>query len=197
MSTLEGKPRAARFGVLRVLAWAYAIVIGLGGILGVFQGHVLTGLLLTASAIIALPLTVDLLEERFNIAIPRWLRVAGVIVLFLAAGETLPPTKDTTPTIAPSTETATQPSAPAPPVVAPANVESGALKAFSECLQSNAKDGQYSSFDGGKSALLLLAACYDPWKAYVDACVKSGSTGEKCDLASTAIAQVTLKWLGK
>jgi uncharacterized protein len=70
-------------------------------------------------------------------------------------------------------------------------------KDFTDCLLAKAKDGQFSSFDGGKSAMRLLGECPDQWKAYVDACMRSGDTDGNCTLRSGALAQVALKLLGK
>jgi len=82
------------------------------------------------------------------------------------------------------------PTADAPPVDPQA-------KAFTECLVSKAKNGQYSSFDGGKSATRLLGECPDQWKECVDACVASGDTDGNCTLKSGILAQSALKLLNK
>lgn len=70
-------------------------------------------------------------------------------------------------------------------------------KAFTDCLLSKAQNSQYSSFDGGKSAMQLLGDCPDQWKDYVDACMRSGNTDGDCTLKSGILAQAALKSLNK
>ncbi|MGB6686834.1 MAG: PH domain-containing protein [Terracidiphilus sp.] len=77
---------------------------------------------------------------------------------------------------------------------APATSEA---KALTDCLVSSAQNGQYSSFDGGKSATKLLADCPDQWKEYIDACMRSGDADGNCTLKSAILAQTALKLLNK
>jgi hypothetical protein len=70
-------------------------------------------------------------------------------------------------------------------------------KAFTDCLISKAQNSQYSSFDGGKSAMQLLGDCPDQWKEYVDACMRSGDTDGNCTVKSAVIAQAALKLFNK
>jgi len=65
-------------------------------------------------------------------------------------------------------------------------------KDFTDCMLSKAKDGQYSSFDCGKSAMRLLVDCPNQWDVYVEACVKSGDTEGRCTLKSGVLAQTAL-----
>ncbi len=76
-------------------------------------------------------------------------------------------------------------------------IDKNITKAFGDCMISEAKNGQYSSFDGGESALRLMGQCEDQWKAYVDACVQSGNTDGNCTLQSGILAQAVLKLLNK
>jgi hypothetical protein len=68
---------------------------------------------------------------------------------------------------------------------------------FTDCLLSKAKEGQYSSFDGGKSAMRLLGECPKQWKAYVDACMSMEDAEGDCTLKSGLLAQSALKLLNK
>jgi hypothetical protein len=71
------------------------------------------------------------------------------------------------------------------------------VRTYANCLLGEAKNGDYSSFDGGKSALRLMAQCLKEWEAYENACHQSGRLDFQCNAASAAMAQVTLKQLGK
>jgi hypothetical protein len=70
-------------------------------------------------------------------------------------------------------------------------------KAFTDCISSRATSGQYSSLDGGKSAMRLLGDCPDQWKKYLDACIRSGDTDGNCTLKTAILAQAALKLLNK
>lgn len=73
-------------------------------------------------------------------------------------------------------------------------------KAFTECLLARAKTGQYTSLDGGNSALRLIGACREEWEAYVTACEKAGGRREgegNCTMQSALLAQTALKLLNK
>jgi hypothetical protein len=77
------------------------------------------------------------------------------------------------------------------------DVPENIIRAYGSCLLAEARNGDYSSFDGGKSALRLMAQCFKEWEAYENACHQSGSQDFQCNAASAAMAQVTLKRLGK
>lgn len=70
-------------------------------------------------------------------------------------------------------------------------------KKFADCLLSKARGPQYTSFDGGKSAIQLLGQCPSEWNAYVDACIATGDTDGNCTLKSGVLAQAALKLLNK
>jgi hypothetical protein len=76
------------------------------------------------------------------------------------------------------------------------DVPDAITRTYGNCLTAKAKSGDYSSFDGGKSALRLMAQCLEEW-AYTNACLHSGSLDFQCNATSSAIAQITLKQLGK
>jgi hypothetical protein len=75
--------------------------------------------------------------------------------------------------------------------------QSGAAQAFSLCIDGESHKAQYTSFDGGHSALLMLGACETSWKAFVAECVARGDTEQTCNLTSAIAAQIALKKLGK
>ena len=68
-------------------------------------------------------------------------------------------------------------------------------RTYINCILTNANTGDYSSFDGGKSAMRLMAQCLEEWKAYEKACHQSGSQDFQCNAGSVAIAQTALKQL--
>jgi hypothetical protein len=94
------------------------------------------------------------------------------------------------------THSQTQATLPQTPTADAAPVDPQA-KAFTDCIISKAKNGEYSSLDGGKSATRLLGECPDQWKEYVDACMRSGDTDGDCTLKSGILAQAALKLLNK
>ena len=70
-------------------------------------------------------------------------------------------------------------------------------KKFTDCLLAKARQHQYSSFDGGKSAIQLLGDCQAQWNTYEDACMASGDTDSSCTAKSAILAQTALKLLNK
>lgn len=70
-------------------------------------------------------------------------------------------------------------------------------KAYSECLLAKGKQGQYTSLDGGKSAMRLMEACHAQWYAVVDDCVADGDAEGNCNLKAGMLAQAALKLLNK
>jgi hypothetical protein len=67
-------------------------------------------------------------------------------------------------------------------------------KEYAECLTEKVKVGDYSSFDGGASALLLMNQCEPQWRLYSNECVNTGegSDGE-CTLKAGILAQAAIK----
>jgi hypothetical protein len=75
---------------------------------------------------------------------------------------------------------------------------SAAEKAYVACVDDQAQHGgPYSSFDGGKSALRMMAACKESWDAYLDDCISSGLPEQNCTLSSGLIPQLALKLYGR
>jgi hypothetical protein len=73
--------------------------------------------------------------------------------------------------------------------------------AFRDCLISNGKTGDFTSKDGGKSAIMLMGrACKLQWDAWLKECVADGGTEAGpggCTMQSGVLAQSTLLLLGK
>ncbi|MDP1968933.1 MAG: hypothetical protein Q8K31_07090 [Burkholderiaceae bacterium] len=66
------------------------------------------------------------------------------------------------------------------------------------CVLPAAQYGQYSSYDGGKSArTLLLNQCPREFLNWVDACLARGDSNENCNLKAMLIAQFGIKQFGK
>ena len=72
-----------------------------------------------------------------------------------------------------------------------------ATRSYINCILANANTGDYSSLDGGQSAMRLMAQCLDEWRAYEDACHRRGSADFQCNAASIGIAQTALKQFAK
>jgi len=89
----------------------------------------------------------------------------------------------------------------AKPAGATASQTSPVKLAFRDCLISNAKRGNYTSKDGGKSAIMLMSdACSAEWDAWHRDCVAEGGTEGGvggCTMPAGFLAQATLKLLGK
>jgi hypothetical protein len=73
--------------------------------------------------------------------------------------------------------------------------------AFRDCLISNAKTGNYTSKDGGKSAIMLMGdACKPQWEAWLNECVAEGGTEAGpggCTMQAGMLSQSTLLMLNK
>ena len=73
-------------------------------------------------------------------------------------------------------------------------------KKFSACISANAQKGNYSSFDGGKSAQTTLEEdCTSEYLAWVESCTnaKAGNTQNGCVLKAAIAAQAALKMHNK
>jgi hypothetical protein len=69
---------------------------------------------------------------------------------------------------------------------------------LSQCLLPKIQYGQYSSYDGGKSALNLLEdGCVNESSRWIEACVASGNTRENCNEKAVILAQASIKMMGK
>src|SRR6266581_2841069 len=63
-------------------------------------------------------------------------------------------------------------------------------KQLLQCLMPKAQYGQYSSYDGGKSARILLEQeCTHEYLAWIKSCVAAGDTQDNCILKVAIIAQ--------
>jgi hypothetical protein len=78
-----------------------------------------------------------------------------------------------------------------------AQSEKAVTKAFTDCLESQARRGSYTSSDGGKSAIQLMGKCEWQWHAWQDLCEAGRDTDGDCTVKAVMLAQSTLKLLGK
>lgn len=92
---------------------------------------------------------------------------------------------------------ATSSSRPALPPVENSSVPKGIVDRLSECLLPKAQYGQYSSYDGGKSAISLMKDCPKESLNYIDACRKTGKDSGQCNLEVGILAQMALKLFNK
>lgn len=73
-----------------ILAWAYSIIFGLGGVAMAVEGHPVPGALLALSAVVALPPITTVAQDHLKLSIPAWLRAACALALILAGAALLP-----------------------------------------------------------------------------------------------------------
>jgi two-component SAPR family response regulator len=66
-------------------------------------------------------------------------------------------------------------------------------KTFVECLSEKSKNGAYSSFDGGQSAIRLLDDCNVQWKEWHSRCMADGTSDPDCTLRSGLLSQAAIK----
>ena len=88
----------------------------------------------------------------------------------------------------------------APTAATPPVTETGEIKVdqnLNQCLLSKAQYGEYSSYNGGKSAMKLMMDCPIEAKAWIDNCVKGGDEKGNCNLKVGMLAQVAIKSFGK
>ena len=71
------------------------------------------------------------------------------------------------------------------------------VKHLSYCMAPKAQFGQYSSFDGGKSAAKLALECPKEILEYTDNCISAGRSNDDCMWELAILAQVTIKMFGK
>jgi hypothetical protein len=71
-------------------------------------------------------------------------------------------------------------------------------KKLTQCLISKARYGQYSSYDGGKSARVLLEqACPVEYVGWIESCEKNADTRNSCVMKASILAQTAIKLLNK
>lgn len=76
--------------------------------------------------------------------------------------------------------------------------EDNELRRLTECLKVKAQSGQYSYYDGGKSARKLLEdECADEYHGYIVECMKGGVGRNQCIFSAAGGAQVILGLLNK
>jgi len=67
-----------------------------------------------------------------------------------------------------------------------------------ECLAPKAQYGEYSSYDGGKSAgELVTRKCFDESEAWIKSCHSTGDSEDICLAKALGIAQLVIKQFGK
>jgi hypothetical protein len=99
-----------------------------------------------------------------------------------------------------SKQPASQP-APSQPARATVSQTTPVKLAFRDCLIANAKTGNYTSKDGGKSAIMLMGdACKPQWDAWQKECIAEGGTDagpNGCTVQAGILSQSTLLLLKK
>jgi hypothetical protein len=86
-SQSDGKTRHITFGF--VIAWVFAVVVGVPGIMMLFEHQVGAGILLIIAALVALPPVNSFIKNKAHLSLSGGLRVAAVIVLCIIAGVVL------------------------------------------------------------------------------------------------------------
>ncbi|MGA2989546.1 MAG: hypothetical protein ABSD88_03645 [Candidatus Korobacteraceae bacterium] len=100
--------------------------------------------------------------------------------------------------VPPNPSVPTVPATPAAVPSVPADGEDVLSKQLIYCLMPKAQYGQYSSYDGGKSAASLLQdACPSEYLAWVNNCKRLGTSERQCILAAAVTAQKVIKSFGK
>jgi hypothetical protein len=79
----ELKTKHITFGF--VIAWILAVVVGIPGIMMLFEHQVGAGILFILMALVALPPANSFIKEKTNFSLSNGLRVAAVVVLFAIA----------------------------------------------------------------------------------------------------------------
>lgn len=91
----EGKTRKITAGF--VFSWIFAVLVGLPGIMSLFEGKILSGILFILVALVLLPPLNVWVEKRFKFALSGGLKVIVVILLLMAVGFSLTSTAKGTP----------------------------------------------------------------------------------------------------
>jgi hypothetical protein len=68
---------------------------------------------------------------------------------------------------------------------------------LTQCVIPKIQYGEYSSYDGGKSAKALLNACSSEWIAFVHDCRRETSLGANCAAVGLILVQSLLQRFGK
>jgi hypothetical protein len=80
----DDKTKHITFGF--VIAWIFAIAVGVPGIMMLFEQKVVAGILFILAALVALPPANKFVKDRANISLSSGLRIALILVLFIGAG---------------------------------------------------------------------------------------------------------------
>lgn len=92
---------------------------------------------------------------------------------------------------------ATGASRPALPPLETSSIPQAIVDKLSQCLLPRAQYSQYSSYDGGKSAISLMKDCPTEARNYIEACRKTGRESDQCSLEVGILAQMALKSFNK
>jgi hypothetical protein len=84
MSDTAAAPRKITLGWL--IAWAWTVVAGIGGIAELAEGRSGLGFFTLLSAVAACPSIWAAIKKNANVEVSGWLRFAAVVVLLIAAG---------------------------------------------------------------------------------------------------------------
>ncbi len=80
----------------------------------------------------------------------------------------------------------------------PSSSDDVATKNLIYCLMPKAQYGQFSSYDGGKSAQALLEKeCKSEYLSFIRACVAAGKNQDSCLMSALVTAQVAIKTFNK
>jgi hypothetical protein len=86
---------------------------------------------------------------------------------------------------------------PIAPYVAPTPDPATVSARFTQCLLPKAQYGEYSSYDGGKSAAALLGECVGVEDEWQKSCEAAGDTDHNCFGKAMIVAQTAIKSFGK
>ena len=110
----EGKTKNITFGF--VIAWIFAVVVGIPGIMMLFENQVGAGLLFILAALVALPPVNTFVKSKTSISLSGGLRFAIIVVLCIIAGivvskngTSIPTVSSTSPSTTGSTNAPAQP----------------------------------------------------------------------------------------
>ncbi len=121
----ESKTRHITFGF--VIGWIFAVVVGVPGIMMLFEHKVGAGILFILAALVALPPMSSFIKRKAHISLSGGLRVASVIILLIIAGVTLSQGSDTSVAASGSGTTAAAANQPAASAQAPMQVTADTL----------------------------------------------------------------------
>ncbi len=90
-----------------VISWVLAVLFGVPGLIMLFQGKILTGLLFIIIALVLLPPLNTWIEKRTKFALSGGLKAILVIILMIAAGSSLGTSAPSNPAIASTSASST------------------------------------------------------------------------------------------